>query len=177
MKALGLIKRTFGCLNKELLLTLYSTYVKPHLEFCVQVWAPIYRKDIDTMEKVQRRATKLVNCIRKQKYEEWLKYLGLYSLGRRRGDLIETYKIMENMDDIDASQFFVTNNTRNLRGHQYKIYKSYVNKIRRKNFFNHRVINDWNRLPNEVVDASTLATFKNCLDQYMNREDLCNKSC
>ena len=179
MKALGLIKRTFGYLNKELFLNLYSTYVRPHLEFCVQVWAPYYRKDIDKLENVQRRATKLVNCIRKQKYEERLRYLGLFSLERRRrrGDLIEAYKIIKNIDDIESSQFFETSNTRNLRGHQYKMYKSYVNKTCRKNFFSHRVINDWNRLPNEVVDASTLATFKNRLDQYMNREDLGNKSC
>jgi len=44
MKALGLIKRTFGYLNKRLFLTLYSTYVRPHLEFYVQVWAPIYKR-------------------------------------------------------------------------------------------------------------------------------------
>jgi len=56
---------------------MYS-YVIPHLEFCVQVWMPIYRKDIDTMENVQRRATKLENWIRKQKYKEQLKYVGLY---------------------------------------------------------------------------------------------------
>jgi len=80
---------------------------------------------------------------------------------RRRVDLIEAYKIIKNIDDIDASQFFETNNTRNLRGHQYIIYQSYLNKICRKNLFSHRVINDWNRLPNEVLDASTLATFKN----------------
>jgi len=46
----------------------------------VQVWAPIYRKDIDVMENVQRRATKLIDCIRKQKYEERLRYLGLFPL-------------------------------------------------------------------------------------------------
>jgi len=96
---------------------------------------------------------------------------------KKRLRLIEAYKIIKNIDDIDASQFFETNNTRNLRGHQYKIYKSYVKKTCRKNFFSHRVINDWNRLPNEVVDASTLATFNNRLNQYMNREDLGNKSC
>jgi len=144
-------------LNSELFLTLYSTYVRPHLEFCVQVWAPIYRKWRRCSEKQQSCR---VNCIRKLKYEERLKYLGLHLLERRRrGDLIETYKIIKNIDDIDASQFFETNNTRNLRGHLYKIYKSYVSKICRKNFFSHRVINDWNKLPNEVVDASTLATF------------------
>ena len=68
MMALGLIKRTFPCLNKELFLTLYSTYVRPHMEFCVQAWSPYLQKDIATLERVQRRATTLVKCISKFSY-------------------------------------------------------------------------------------------------------------
>ena len=62
MSVLGMIKRTFNTLNKEMFLTLYSTY-KEHLEYCIQVWAPYFKKDIVVLEKVQRCAMKLVRCI------------------------------------------------------------------------------------------------------------------
>jgi len=77
MSVLGMIKRTFSTLNKETFLTLYSTYIKPHLEHCIQVWAPYFNKDIDILEKVQRRATKLVWCTKNLSYEQRLEYLGL----------------------------------------------------------------------------------------------------
>jgi ribonucleases P/MRP protein subunit RPP40 len=54
MKALEMIKRTFNYLNKQLFLALYGTYVTPHIEYCVQVWAPYYRKGIYLLEKVQQ---------------------------------------------------------------------------------------------------------------------------
>jgi len=89
---LGMIKRTFNTLNNGMFLTLYLTYIRPHLEYCIQVWAPYFKKDIDVLEKVQRRAAKLVRCTKNVSYEQRLAYLGLYSLSRRRqrGDLIET---------------------------------------------------------------------------------------
>ena len=53
MSVLGMIKRSFNTLNKDMFLTLYSTYIRPHLEYCIQVWAPYFKKDIDVLEKVQ----------------------------------------------------------------------------------------------------------------------------
>jgi len=94
MSVLGMIKRTFNTLNREMFLTLYSTYIRPHLEYCIQVWEPYFNKDIDILEKVQRCAPKLVRCPENLSYEQRLEYLGLYSLSRRRqrGDLIEHIK-------------------------------------------------------------------------------------
>ena len=79
-KILGMLKRTFSVMSKELFIFLYKTYVRPHLEYCVQLWNPYLARDIDTIEKVQRRATKLVSTLAKLPYQSRLKELRIYSL-------------------------------------------------------------------------------------------------
>src|SRR5664279_6054594 len=110
MMILGMIRRTFKQLNKELFLTLYGTYVRPHMEFCVQAWSPYYQKDIAILERVQQRATEMVKCIRKLSYQDRLKYLGLFSLERRqrRGDLIETFKILKQFDNVNPCLLYTS---------------------------------------------------------------------
>ena len=92
----------------------------------IQVWAPYFKKYIDVLETVQRRAAKLVRCTKNLSYEQKLEYLGLYSLSRRRrrGDLIETYKILRNIEDIGYMKSFVRSDTVQLRGHNYKLHKN-----------------------------------------------------
>ena len=97
MNSLRVIKRTFKFINKDSFTILYKTYIRPHLEFCIQAWNPSLKKDIHTLEKVQRRATKLVPGIRHLEYPDRLEMLNLYSLEQRRerGDLIEVFKILK----------------------------------------------------------------------------------
>src|ERR1043165_932866 len=107
-KVLGQIKRTVISRDKNIFLNLYKTLVRPHLEYCVQVWSPYTKKDKEGLEKVQRRATKMIRGFGKMTYEERLVNCGLTTLEKRRcrGDLIETYKLMTNKEEIPYSRFF-----------------------------------------------------------------------
>ena len=79
-QALGMIKRNFKCISKSSPMMLYKTFVRPHLKYCAPIQNPRYYKGIDTMEKVQRRATKLVPSISKLNYEFRLNQPQLHSL-------------------------------------------------------------------------------------------------
>ena len=104
---LGLIKRNIVSRDKFIIMKLYKTMVRPHLEYCAQAWNPYLRKDIETLERVQRRATKMVKGCHRLSYEERLKYCGLTTLEKRRvrGDLIETYKILTNKVEVQHDKF------------------------------------------------------------------------
>ena len=88
--------------------TLYATWARrPILEYSVQYWSPHLIKDIERLERVQRRATNFVPEFRNKTFEQRPKELNLFSLHRRRkrGDMIETFKILKGFDRIDADSF------------------------------------------------------------------------
>ena len=104
-------------------------------------------------------------------YEDRLEALGLYSLQRRRlrGDLIEKYKILAGKENIDSSHLFQKANTTELRGHSLKLYKKRSRLDVRKHFFSQRIVDYWNRLPDDILTAATISSFKNRLDTWMDR--------
>jgi len=134
----------------------------------VSLISPYLRKDINVLEKVQRRATKLINGLKHVPYEDRLKRIGLTTLEKRRvrGDLIETYKILTGKENVDSGKFFILNHgCHNLRGHRFKLYKSRSRLNTRKFFYSQRVVEVWNSLPDNVVEAETTNCFKKRLNQ------------
>ena len=129
------------------------------------------KKDINSLEKIQRKATKLVPCLKKKSYEYRLKEFKLTSLEtrRKRGDLIEFYKIVNDLDIVELTNKLESRKTtgpsENLR-HKGEYFMEPVSKLAaRDKFFVNRVVTSWNRLPEEIRKAKSLNCFKAGLDR------------
>ena len=97
---------------------LYKTIVRPHLEYCIQAWRPYRKKNIDMLERVQRRATNILQKLRNISYEMRLKECGLTTLETRklRDEQIEVFQIM-GIKNIDRNILFTVKEERRTRGH------------------------------------------------------------
>ena len=123
------------------------------------------------LERVQRRATKLIPSLRPFSYEERLKRLDLFTLETRRlrGQLIQVFKILNGYDHVDSDQFFIRNTNLTTRNNGFKLRGKRFNTDVAKNFFTYKVINSWNTLPETVVSATSINMFENRLDKVLKK--------
>ena len=165
----GLIRRAFAYLDKKSFKKLYTAFVRPHLEYAQSVWSPYSKKYIDIIENVQKRATKLVDGMVNMTYQERLEEIKLPSLAyrRKRGDMIEMYKHINLYNKNIISPIFKIK-SRPSRQHNHQVFipkaKDGIHGVH-TNAFYQRAIPVWNLLPKEVVDSTTLNSFKQNLDK------------
>ena len=136
-KLIGFIGRSFEFRTEEIILNLYNALVRPHL--------------------------------RNKPYEERLSELNLFSLTKRRlrGDLIEVFKIIKGIENMDMEKYFTIDTSNITRNNGYKIVGKRFQTNEAKHFFFNRVVNVWNGLPSNVIDCSTTEIFKKRLDVYL----------
>ena len=181
-QVLGQILRAFTYRDKTHFIKLFTSRVRCHLEYAIQAYNPWLKKDIDALEAVQRRAIRQVRGLHGS-YEEKLKQCGLTTLSDRRvrGDLIQTFKIVSQVDDLPISTFFEMvgerhgHATRNAVtvGEKPEDTESNKNFVKhkaksdlRQQFFSNRVVDSWNSLPSAVKNAKDVNNFKNLYDSY-----------
>ena len=182
-KALGILLRCLTYRDKHHYIRLYKTYVRCHLEYAVQAWSPWTKQDIDNIEAVQKRAIRNCHGLHGSNYEEKLKEVGLTTLvdRRRRGDLLETFKILNRYDDVDYRTWFkkvndqhqmtrqavVVSEDGTVVGGTDKLSKPTSRLEVRKQFFSCRVVDGWNNLPDDVRGAVSVDDFKVKYDKFM----------
>jgi hypothetical protein len=164
-KMLNFLKRIFPVITPAMFQPLYSTYVRPHLEYCSIAWLPMLKKDKLILEQVQRRATKSIRPLRSLPYPDRLAALNLFPLEYRRlrGCLIHTFKLFQSGQQED---YFKMSDS-GLRGHNRKLFVERANTRLRQSFFAFVTVPVWNKLPSDVVNAPTLWSFKNRLDKVL----------
>ena len=171
---LAQIRNSFQCLDPEIVRPLYLALVRPHLEYAVQVWNPYFEKDIDALENVQERATKLPPRLKKKSYHARLNEFNLTTLETRRirGDLIQFYKQQKGIEEIrwEVEPRCLPKEISDKLRRPSTLYreKTASNSLKiRENFFINRVLPIWNTLPKNVRNAESVNEFKAGVDKQV----------
>ena len=170
-RVLGLIRRPFRSKDPVAIKTAFNALVRPILEYACPVWNPYLVKHIHSIKSIQRRATRLI-CGSEKSFSERLTELNWFTseLRRKYLCLVQLYKIIHGYCDIDYTTYVdLTGPTRTRSNHDFKIRpRAARTNYFKFSFFNHYV-NDWNYLPNSVMSASSLNSFKILLLNYLSK--------
>ena len=173
-RMLGIINRNFKHVDKRSFVLLYKSLVRSQLEYAQSVWSPFKGIFIKDLEKVQKRATKLVAGCKSLSYVERLQRLKLPTLKYRRirCDMIEAYKILSGKyDSLVSPRLSLSTNSRT-RGNSLKLNVQRTKYDIRKYCFSVRISNVWNSLPDEVILSDSVNSFKNNLDKFCKHEEI-----
>ncbi|KFQ17363.1 hypothetical protein N331_04531, partial [Merops nubicus] len=165
-RILGYIKRSITSRSREVILPLHSTLMRPHLEYCIQFWSPHYKKHMEVLERVQRRASRMIQGLERLSYDDRLRELGLFSIEKRRlrGDLIVAFQYLKGAYKKTGEGLFRMSGSDRTRGNGAKLEVGRYRLDMRKKFFTMRVVRHCNRLPMEMVEAPSVEVFKARLD-------------
>jgi Reverse transcriptase (RNA-dependent DNA polymerase)/Endonuclease-reverse transcriptase len=173
---LGQITRAFRYRDKRIFLALYLRYVRPHLEFSSQAWSPWMAKDVQVLERVQKRAVNMITGLTSLTYEEKLKELGIQSLKDRRteADVVLAYKVVHGKCSVASDCWPKLQNERgNNAAHVTRAARDglrlktpFARTDRRKNFYTIRVCEAWNKIPAEIKSSKTIGQFKKCYRNF-----------
>ena len=179
-RILGALKHTFKYINKYTFTYLYKSLIRPHLEYASVTWSVMTKYNQDLLERVQRRATKIVPELKHLTYSQRLQALKLPTLPfrRERADVIQMFKFIHGIDYFDfdtkcevcLKPTFQRSLASNTRGHPYKLQVQRCQSKKKKSFFG-RVIPVWNSLKTDTVCSKTVNEFKNNLAQEWNHQN------
>ena len=157
----------FSSGDPKVLTLAYKVYVRPVLEYSSEVWSPYLLKHINAIENIQRHFTRRIANFKMYDYKTRLFILDLESLEERRikKDLKMYYKIIHGLISLDKNLFFSFSNNLYTRGHNFRLTLP-IGSCKFMNSFSNRVVNIWNLLPYETVNASTLALFSSRLSNF-----------
>jgi len=155
--------------SEKVVLLLYSALGRPHLQYCVQFWAPQFKKGEELLERVQRRATRMRRGLEHLSYEERLRELDLFSLEKRRlrEDLRNASKYLQGGGQEDGARLCSVVPSDRTRGNGHTRKQRKFQLKMRKNFFPLRVMEPWPRLPRKVVESPSLEIFQTLLDTVL----------
>ena len=174
----AMIRRSFKHLDIPTFVPMYKSLVRTHLDYAASVYHPYKKKHIDQLESVQRRATKQIPGMKELSYPERLRKLKLPTISYRRvrGDMIELYKIINKIYDDSVTSFIEMWSDKAIRSssrtHDKKLFPQHAKSLLRQNSFKVRTANTWNSLPEYIVNAPSLNSFKNRLDKLWQTQDL-----
>ena len=173
----SIIRRSFLYLSADILIPLYKALARSHFDYAMIIWNPHLVKHIESIEGVQRRATKMILEIKHLPYSERLQILKLPTMAyrRARGDMIEVFKIVAHIYDSKTTSNVLNFREKlniSLRGHEFTLEHKRLSCPARVHFFTNRIVNNWNSLPDHIVNAGSLNVFKNLLDRLWAIQDI-----